>query len=149
MAVLNPLYRQPGAVAPSVMQPGTDTINPALLPNSPTQQTFTISLASGVVGAFVAKNLAGVWALATNANKELVAGVIISKSGNDCTVASLNQVVTFPAAHTYAADAWLWLGAGTVVTSEPATPVGGRKVLLGQVLSTTTIIANVVYVEES
>ncbi len=149
MPVVNPLHRVAGAVAPSTMIPGTDTINPALLPSSPTQQTYVISLASGVVGAAVSKSLAGVWAVASHANKQLVAGFIISKSGNDCTVAAINQVITFPAVHGYAPDAWLWLGADTVVTSEPVTPVGGRRVLLGQVLNTTTILANVVYVEEA
>lgn len=149
MAVVNPLYRVAGAIAPTQMVSGTDTINPALLPANPSQQTFVVTLASAAVGNCLSKTSGGVWQVATNADKLRVLGIVISKSGNDCTVAPLSQRITFPAAHGFTADANLWLGAGTVVTTEPATPANGKKVALGTVDSTTTIIATITYVEEA
>jgi hypothetical protein len=149
MAVVNPLFRQAGAVAPTQMLPGTDTINPALLPSSPTQQTFVVTLASAAVGNCLSKDPSGVWSVATNANKLLVIGIVIAKTGNDCTVAPLGQLVTFPAAHGFTADATLWLGTETIVTAEPSTPAGGKKVVIGMVINNTTILAQPIYVEEA
>ncbi len=149
MPTYYPLTRETGAIAPKLMT-SADKIPADLLPAGLSAQSIVVTLAAGAVGKFIQQNSDGSFALATNADKSPIIGVITEKVGNDCTVLMPFQKVDFTSAHSLGAPgSHLWLStAGNAVNTQPTTPVGGKSVYLGHVVSALTIMSVSTYVEE-
>lgn len=100
-------------------------------------ETAVITFAGGAVGMPLSVTDVGAIAAATNADQHPVIGIVVSKTGDDCTVVLSGFIdTTILQGITPANGAVVWLGtSGSVTLSTPTPAANGKLVRLGTIIS--------------